>query len=150
MNEQYTQNPKRLTKASHARNNGVVMELNHTIKAVWLYMYDRWSFFKSQGKDYYENQDSIAGELAVDRRTLIRMFPKFEEAGIIRVFKQKVAGKKESNRYTFIMNPTDCELLCNDVVLKASDFPLGKTYEKPVQKQVKQVVIEYEDPDIPF
>lgn len=157
MNEQYIQTPKRLLKATHARNNGVLVELTPTIKTVWIYMFERWSFFKSGNKEYFENQESIAGELGLDRRTLIRMFPKLEEAGIIKVFKQKVVGgKKESNRYTFILDPLKCELLCNGAVLKESDFPLGKpqTPPKAVQEVKKQAYVKEVNPfdfdDDPF
>lgn len=133
MNEQFIQVTKRLLKATHVQNRGVTVDLTLTMKIVWSYMRDRWEHF-SKGKGYFENQDMIGKALGIDRRTLIRMFTKFEEVGIIVVEKKKLAGRKVSNTYTFVADTSTLDLLFEGKLISAEEYPVN------IQPTPKKVV----------
>lgn len=60
-------------------------------KLIYLYLKDRWEFFTLQeGKEYYENQDTIAEACGVSRKKVNNVIGKFIKEGVIEAHKVKV------------------------------------------------------------
>lgn len=81
------------------------VDLDHNIKAVYLYMLLRYEFFKQAGGVFYENQDEIAAKCGLSRRSVIRYLAKLTEVGLVQVGKKRLGNGALSNNY--IVNRVD-------------------------------------------
>lgn len=71
-------------------------DLTSNAKAVYTFMLDRYMFFSSLGKEYFENMQEISDALGMQRRTVGDCIKTLEELGMLRVFKKKVYATERS------------------------------------------------------
>jgi len=71
-------------------------DLTANAKLVYTYMLDRYLFFTSLEKEYYENMQDIGDALGIQRRTVGDSIKTLEELGLIRVLKKKVHNTERS------------------------------------------------------
>ena len=99
-NEQFMKYPTILFEATKISSRHGAVDVDHNIKAVYLYMLLRSEFFSQIGASYYENQDVIAENCGLSRRTIIRIIQKLQEINLIEVFKIRLRNGAVSNNYT--------------------------------------------------
>lgn len=75
------------------------IDLDHNIKAVYLYMLLRYEFFKTTDGVFYENQDEIGKKCGLSRRSIIRYIQKLTDVGLVQVGKKRLANGALSNNY---------------------------------------------------
>ena len=112
-------------------------------KAVWHWILNRYQFFKSQGKGFFDNQEDIALNSGVSLSTVRRFLKELEEMGYIKTTMTQKYGGHKSNSY---------EILFNLVLVKgqkAKKLPTKK--EKSVDKGAKSYQ-DYlmDESDLPF
>ena len=71
-------------------------DLTANAKLVYTYMLDRYLFFTSLEKEYYENMQDIGDALGIQRRTVSDSIKTLEEVGLIRVLKKKIHNTERS------------------------------------------------------
>lgn len=74
---------------------GESLSLSASEKLLWVWMRDRHDFFKGAGRDWYDNQDSIAAATGTSVATVKRWLGKLEKHGYL---ERKCLGL--SNSYT--------------------------------------------------
>lgn len=99
MQESFKKYPTSLFKATEITSNKGKLVVDHNIKAVYLYMLLRSDFFKQTEDVFYENQDQIALNCGLSRRTVIRIIQKLQEFGILEVNKVRLRSGALSNNY---------------------------------------------------
>jgi DNA-binding MarR family transcriptional regulator len=90
---------KREPKSTWFRTSHELMkrkDLTTNAKVVYMYMLDRYTFFNSQGKEYYENMQDIGDALGIQRRTVSDCIKSLEDAALVRVFKKNVYATERS------------------------------------------------------
>ena len=71
-------------------------DLTGNAKLVYTYMLDRYMFFTSLEKEYYENMQDIGEELGIARKTVNDAIKALEEAQMLVIFKKKLYEKDKS------------------------------------------------------
>lgn len=71
-------------------------DITANAKLVYSFMLDRYMFFNSNGKEYYENMQAIADALGMSRRTVGDSIKTLEELQLVRIFKKKVYATERS------------------------------------------------------
>lgn len=89
-------------KCTHVwnRESNEYVALHDAQKIVFLYMLDRYKFFRSSGKSYFDNQEDIALACASTRKTVGRTIKLLEDCGCLSV-KSKTTFQHRSNSYVF-------------------------------------------------
>lgn len=89
-------------KATHIKNlhTGEYHKFPDGQKFIFHYMLDRYKFFTSQGKSYFDNQEEIAIACACVRRSVFSLIRLLEECGYLSV-KGKLTFQHRSNSYVF-------------------------------------------------
>ena len=90
------------TKASHIKNleTGEWVKFPEGQKTIFHYMLDRYKFFKSQGKDYFDNQEDIAFACSCARRSVFSTIKLLSDCGYLTI-KGKLTFQHRSNSYVF-------------------------------------------------
>ncbi|TXI33844.1 MAG: helix-turn-helix domain-containing protein [Aquipseudomonas alcaligenes] len=114
-------------------NTGETIKLSAEQKIVWLYILDRYKFFKEKGQLYFDNQSDIALACGVSERTVLRFINalsnsvdeegKHVGSGYLQINQTRIGGHK-SNSYTIL----------SDLVLVQPE----KTSNKPIQARTEQ------------
>lgn len=81
--------------------NKLQVKMNLSDKIVYSHIKNRYQFFKSMGKEYYDSQQSIADMCNLDVRSVNTIMRNFEKGGVIVVLKRSF-GQILKNVYTFI------------------------------------------------
>lgn len=81
--------------------NKLQVKMNLSDKIVYAHIKNRYQFFKSMGKEYYDSQQSIADMCNLDVRSVNTIMRNFEKGGVIVVLKRSF-GQILKNVYTFI------------------------------------------------
>lgn len=71
-------------------------DLTGNAKLVYTYMLDRYMFFTSLEKEYYENMQAIGDALGMQRRTVGDSIKALEDVGLLRIFKKNVYNTARS------------------------------------------------------
>lgn len=71
-------------------------DLTSNAKLVYTHMLDKYVFFSSQGKTYYENMQDIADELGLARKTVNDSIKTLEELKMLSVFKKNMHNSTRS------------------------------------------------------
>lgn len=71
-------------------------DLTSNTKLVYTHMLDKYVFFSSQGKAYYENMQDIADELGLARKTVNDSIKTLEEEQMLTIFKKSVHKSDKS------------------------------------------------------
>lgn len=104
-------------------NTGETIKLSAEQKIIWLYMLDRYKFFKEKDQQYFDNQSDIASAAAVSERTVLRFIKSLSDYGYLQINQTRIGGHK-SNSYT----------LLSDLVLVQPE----KAPKKPVQAKTER------------
>lgn len=96
-------------------NTGETIELSAKQKIIWLYILDRYKFFKDNDQLYFENQAGIALACDVSEKTVQRFIRDLETGGYIQINQTRIGGHK-SNSY----------VLLSDLVLAQADKAANK------------------------
>lgn len=68
-----------------------VVEMNPTMKNIYLHMVLSWAFHIKNGRAYYESYDQIGRRCGVNGRTVMRAVTVLEEHGVMKV--ERVRGR---------------------------------------------------------
>ena len=90
-------------KATHIlnKNTGEYLKFPEAQKFIFMYMLDRYKFFKSQGGEYFDNQDQISEACSSVRRTVFSTIKLLEKCGCLSVTSKKTFQHR-SNSYVFV------------------------------------------------
>ncbi|MEE3505187.1 winged helix-turn-helix transcriptional regulator [Pseudomonas sp. 10C3] len=86
-------------------------------KILWLWMLDRYQFFKESGREWFDNQIDISAATNISESTIKRFIKKLKDEGYITVFQTRVSGHK-SNSYTI-----SADLVLIQPIKKAKPLP---------------------------
>lgn len=81
--------------------NNIQVKMNQSDKIVYAHIKNRYQFFKSMGKEYFDSQQSIADVCNLDVRSVNTIIRNFEKGGVVVVLKRPF-GQILKNVYTFI------------------------------------------------
>lgn len=99
MKEQFKKYPNDLFEAKKISSETRSLEVDHNIKAVYLYMLLRYEFFKQSGGVFFENQDEIGDKCGLSRRSIIRYVQKLKDIGLVAIGKKRLGNGALSNNY---------------------------------------------------
>ncbi|MGY1918891.1 DUF6945 domain-containing protein [Pseudomonas tolaasii] len=104
MTEQFCKLTHDMMRATHwtSRTTGEQFKLSGDQKVMWAWMEKRYEFFRSIGKDWFDNQDDIAMSTGCDPSTVKRFISKLTQHGYIEVERQKGRGFIRSNKYKIL------------------------------------------------
>lgn len=104
MTEQFCKLAHDMMRATHwtSRTTGEQFKLSGDQKVMWTWMEKRYKFFRSIGKDWFDNQDDIAVSTGCDPSTVKRFISKLTQHGYIEVERQKGRGFIRSNKYKIL------------------------------------------------
>lgn len=92
--------PDDLFEAQVINSATTSLEVDHNIKAVYLYMLLRYKFFSTTTDGvFYENQSEIGEKCGLSRRSVIRYVSKLSEIGLLEVKKKRLKNGAVSNSY---------------------------------------------------
>lgn len=127
---------RELLTAQHyvCKNTGNLIHLTSEKKIIWCWMIDRYTFFKDQNKEFFDNQTDIAAACGVSVSTVKRFLAELTDAvnedgkplgaGYIKTTQTRSIGGHKSNSY----------VLLSDLVLMQPE----KTPNKPVAAKAEQ------------
>ena len=102
MYEPFLRVPIRIIGAKSLTNieTGVTIKLSMSCKVLLCYLYEKYNFFVvKQHKEFYENQESIAERLSINRRTVVSLISDLVSVGAIAIHKKRLVGARFSNNY---------------------------------------------------
>ncbi|WP_421534755.1 DUF6945 domain-containing protein [Pseudomonas marginalis] len=104
MTETFCKLTHEIMKATHwtSRATGEQFKLTGDQKIMWAWMEKRYKFFRSIGKDWFDNQEEIAAATGCDTSTVKRFITKLTQHGYIEVQRQKGRGFIRSNNYKIL------------------------------------------------
>lgn len=133
------------------------IQLTANAKLLYKYMQDRHEFFKSNGKQFFDNQDDLAVACNLSRRSVINIIEDFVCVGLVEKSATFHRGAMHSNSYVvhdifnkdfFITDATATQsVLKNKQTRKVETKPIEqeKKYTSP-----KPVYNDYEEENCPF
>ncbi|KAA8552162.1 DUF6945 domain-containing protein [Pseudomonas marginalis] len=124
MTETFCKLTHEIMKATHwtSRTTGEQFKLTGDQKIMWAWMEKRYIFFRSIGKDWFDNQEDIAAATGCDPSTVKRFIAKLIQHGYIEVQRQKGRGFIRSNNYK-ILAPLQ---VCTSKVSTSSSRVIGE------------------------
>lgn len=99
---------------------GVVNKFPTEHKVLWCYMLDRYEFFKSSNKQWFDDQEDIANACGISRSTVQRFLKLLNEAGVVLITSTRQYGGHISNSYVITR---DLELVQEDKKTAPSKAP---------------------------
>ncbi|WP_282353048.1 hypothetical protein [Pseudomonas sp. PS01303] len=104
MTEEFCKIPKEMMRATHwvSKTTGQQFKFTGTQKIIWVYMVDRYKFFKSLGNDWFDDQEDIAKNTGCDVSTVKGFIKQLLEHGYMVVERKKLRGFVSSNSYEII------------------------------------------------
>ncbi|NWC99756.1 hypothetical protein HX869_13500 [Pseudomonas sp. P7779] len=104
MTEQFCKLTHEMMRATHwtSRTTGEQFKLTGDQKVMWTWMEKRYKFFRSLGKDWFDNQEDIAESTGCDPSTVKRFISRLTQHGYIEVEHQKGRGFIRSNKYKIL------------------------------------------------
>lgn len=77
----------------------VETELSPSVKFVYKHMQDQYLFFSKQNKAYFENQDTIAGQVGLSERSVNAHIKQLVKVGLVEKKAKRMQGAMHSNSY---------------------------------------------------
>ncbi|WP_273806975.1 MULTISPECIES: DUF6945 domain-containing protein [unclassified Pseudomonas] len=94
--EQFLKLPYDLLAAtSFVSSTGEIVEITLQQKIIYCWMKQRCEFFTREKKEYFDNLDSVANELTINRKTVMDAIKLFTKHNILFAEKRKAAGARE-------------------------------------------------------
>lgn len=126
MNESFLRMPTRIIGAKSLTNieTGVTIKLSMSCKVLLCYLYEKYNFFVvKQHKEFYENQESIAERLSINRRTVVLLISDLVSVGALVIHKKQLGGARFSNRYVVsdILDKSTFSMVCSATNVKISN-----------------------------
>lgn len=104
---------------------GIVNKFPTEHKVLWCYMLDRYEFFKSNNKQWFDDQTDIGDACGISRSTVQRFLKLLNEAGVVLITSTRQYGGHISNSY----------VITRDLVLVHQDKKTApaEALEQPLQ-----------------
>lgn len=94
--EQFLKLPYDLLAAtSFVTSTGEIVEITLQQKVIYCWMKQRCEFFTREKKEYFDNLDSVANELSINRKTVMDAIKLFIKHNVLFAEKRKAAGARE-------------------------------------------------------
>lgn len=143
-------------KATHIlnQNTGEYEKFHNSQKLVFVYVMDRYKFFKEQGKEYFDNQEDIAVACSTARGTVFGTLKLLQQCGYLLV-KSKKSFVHRSNSYVFTQDVNLAVIIGESVdwlhrldVLETSK--MTKPKKPKFTPKPLTVEKEWDESDLPF
>ncbi|WP_153015318.1 DUF6945 domain-containing protein [Pseudomonas sp. HUK17] len=134
---------------------GEIVEITMQQKVIYCWMKQRCEFFTREKKEYYDTLDSVANELSIDRKTVMRAITFFTKHGVLFAEKRKATATRQKwffKRFNNLMLVQPDNIAQKPSVSvqverpKQVDSQVAPTPKKPI-KAVENVVEEEDDFD---
>jgi len=104
MTEQFCQITHEMMCATHwaSRTTGEHLKLSAAQKIIWVQMIDRYNFFRSLGKEWFDSQEDIAFAAGCDVSTVKAFIRLLVKHGYIAIKRNKLRGFVSSNSYKIV------------------------------------------------
>lgn len=104
MAEQFYKLTHEIMRATHwvSKSTGQHFKLTGTQKIVWVHMTSRYEFFRSLGKEWFDDQEDIAKDTGCDVSTVKEFIKLLENHGYMVVERKKLRGFVHSNSYKIV------------------------------------------------
>lgn len=100
--EQFLKLPYNLLRSGgYVAKDGECVKMNLTEKIIYTHLRNRYDFFTSQGKEYYDTQKDVADVCNMDIKAVGNVLRKFTKAGLTTIYK-KTYGNFVKNVYTSV------------------------------------------------
>ncbi|WP_323149388.1 DUF6945 domain-containing protein [Pseudomonas oryzihabitans] len=95
--EQFLKLPYDLLAATSfvSSTTGEIVEITMQQKVIYCFMKQRCEFFTREQKEYYDTLDSVANELSIDRKTVMRAITFFTTHGVLFAEKRKSTATRQ-------------------------------------------------------
>lgn len=118
--DQFLMIPYKLLRAvGYVKPDGECVKMTLTEKIIYAHIKNRFEFFKSLGKEYYDTQQAIADVCNMDIKSVGKIVRKFMDEGLVTAYKKRFNGFPK-NVYTHV--PT-LVLYYKDRSTEANDEP---------------------------
>lgn len=99
MTDPYIQFPHQLMAAKHFQSltTGETISISSTEKLIWVWMVDRFNFFKRRGSEWFESQSKMAEQTGCSLKTLNSFYAVLKEHGYLTVTTRPSGGCRVSN-----------------------------------------------------
>ncbi|WP_339441837.1 helix-turn-helix domain-containing protein [Pseudomonas proteolytica] len=106
MTESFCKMPRPLMAATQwvSLTTGEHLALSGQDKILWAWMKDRYDFFTSQHKNWFDNQDDIAKYTGCSVSTVKRFIQLLNKHGYLKKTQRRVHGFAYSNSYTIVQD----------------------------------------------
>ena len=74
---------------------GEIVEITMQQKVIYCWMKQRCEFFTRENKEYFDTLDSVANELSIDRKTVMRAITFFTKHGVLFAEKRKATATRQ-------------------------------------------------------
>ncbi|MBD9461632.1 helix-turn-helix domain-containing protein [Pseudomonas sp. Pdm06] len=104
MTETFCKLTHEIMRATHwiSRTTGKLFKLSGTQKIIWVHMSSRYEFFRSLGKEWFDDQNDIARDTGCDVSTVKAFIRLLVDHGYIVVQRKKLRGYVHSNSYNIV------------------------------------------------
>ncbi|MEN2396830.1 DUF6945 domain-containing protein [Pseudomonas halotolerans] len=104
MTETFCKLTHEIMRATHwiSKTTGELFKLTGTQKIIWVHMTSRYEFFRSLGKEWFDDQEDIAKDTGCDVSTVKGFIKLLVEHGYMAVERKKLRGYVYSNSYRII------------------------------------------------
>jgi hypothetical protein len=138
MTEAFIKFPKALMAATHYISLTTSEEVQFTPsnKTIWLTIKDRYDFFTSLGKEWFDNHEDIAALSGSTISTVKRFLAELSKHGYLKTFPKKIGGCATSNRY----------VVTKDLVLPSTGKARATAASPAVQPRPNPMLV-YSAPD---
>ncbi|WLH44230.1 helix-turn-helix domain-containing protein [Pseudomonas beijingensis] len=104
MTETFCKLTHEIMRATHwvSKTTGQHFKLTGTQKIVWVHMTSRYEFFRSLGKEWFDDQEDIAKDTGCDVSTVKGFIKSLVDHGYILVDRKKLRGYVHSNSYKIV------------------------------------------------
>ncbi|MFJ3006146.1 DUF6945 domain-containing protein [Pseudomonas fluorescens] len=104
MTETFCKLTHEIMRATHwiSRTTGQHFKLTATQKIIWVHMVSRYEFFRSLGKEWFDDQEEIARETGCDVSTVKEFIKLLARHGYMVVERKKLRGFVSSNSYKIL------------------------------------------------
>lgn len=91
--DQFLMIPYKLLRAvGYVKPDGECVKMTLTEKIIYAHIKNRFEFFKSLGKEYYDTQQAIADVCSMDVKSVGKIIRTFMEKGLVEAYKKRFNG----------------------------------------------------------
>ncbi len=91
--DQFLMIPYKLLRAvGYVKPDGECVKMTLTEKIIYAHIKNRFEFFKSLGREYYDTQQNMADVCSMDIKSVGKIIRKFTEEGLVTAYKKRFNG----------------------------------------------------------